>query len=519
MTTDSEFLDGLGVGAAVGKNTTGCTGTTATGSTSKPAQLPWTPFPTDVFPEPIRGYVKAGARAMRCDEAYIGVPMLGGLAASIGATHRAMLKPGWHEPSVVWCSVVAESGTMKSPSQSLALDPLRRAQEWQLEQLPRLLEEYERDKALFDADMAAWKRKGRAKGEPPPEKPVEPTVDRYIVNDITVEALAEILADNPRGVLAACDELGAWLGGFDQYRAGRGSDVAKWLSIHRAEGLIVDRKTGAKKTIFVKRAAVSVVGSIQPRTLSRALGDEHFENGLAARLLLASPPRMPKQWSDAAIDHDTYKAVERVYGRLLALNFGTDDNDEAAPVDLPLSADAKAAWIQFYNEHAVAMSGMTGKLAAAMAKLEAYAARLALVMFLVKSVADDVMVHDDAVVEIDGDSMAAGMTLGRWFGAEGERVYRIIDESDEDRERNQLVEIIQKKGGAVTVREIQRTCRRFRDDATLAEAALEGLAKAGFGVWAYRPAGAAGGRPTRVFRLAQDGDGDRFYGGSNRRLA
>jgi hypothetical protein len=34
--------------------------------------------------------------------------------------------------------------------------------------------------------VAAWKKQGRAKGEPPPDKPVEPQVQRYIVNDITV---------------------------------------------------------------------------------------------------------------------------------------------------------------------------------------------------------------------------------------------------------------------------------------------------------------------------------------------
>jgi hypothetical protein len=85
--------------------------------------------------------------------------------------------------------------------------------------------------------------------------------------------LAEILSANPRGVLAAVDELVTWLGGFDQYRPRGGSDAAKWLSIHRAESLIVDRKTAAKKTIFVKHAAVSLAGTIQPRALRRALGD------------------------------------------------------------------------------------------------------------------------------------------------------------------------------------------------------------------------------------------------------
>jgi len=466
---------------------------------SDPA-LPWKPFPTEVMPEPTRGYVRAGSHAMKCDEAYIVLPLLAGLASAIGATRRITLKPGWHEPAVVWAAVVGDSGTMKSPAQALALDPLRRAQEWQLEQIPELEAQFVRDKALYDADYQNWKRKGRDKGEPPPEKPEEPRVDRYVVNDITIEALAEILSQNPRGVLVACDELAAWLGAFDQYRSGRGSDAAKWLSIHRAEGLIVDRKTGAKKTIYVKRAAVSVAGSIQPRVLYRALADEYFDNGLAARLLLASPPRLAKQWTEATVDTDTYKAVERVYARLLALNFSTDDNDSPAPIDVPLNPEAKAAWMEFYNDHAKATESMAGKMAAAYSKLEAYAARLALVLYLVKAVSNDEWTTTDNV--IDAESMVAGITLARWFAYEVERVYRIIAESDTETEQRQIVEFIRARGGQITANDLRRRSRKF-ETSEEAEGFLRGLVEAGLGCWTDGDPAQDGGRPTRYFIVSE----------------
>ena len=57
-----------------------------------------------------------------------------------------------------------------------------------------------------------------------------------------------------------------------------------------ARDLLVDRKSEGQKPIFVPRAAVSIVGGIQPQVLRRALGPEHFENGLAARMLLTMPP-------------------------------------------------------------------------------------------------------------------------------------------------------------------------------------------------------------------------------------
>jgi len=372
--------------------------------------------------------------------------------------------------------------------------------EWQLEQIPELEAQYVRDKALYDADYQNWKRKGRDKGEPPPEKPQEPRVDRYVVNDTTIEALAEILSENPRGVLAACDELATWLGAFDQYRSGRGSDAAKWLSIHRAEGLIVDRKTG-KRTIFVKRAAVSVAGSIQPRVLYRALADQYFDNGLAARLLLASPPRVAKRWTEATVDADTYRAVERVYGRLLALNFGTDENDQPAPIDVRLSSEALAVWAPFFDVHANLTASVSGKLAAAYSKLEAYAARLALVVYMVKAVSsDDWTITENST--IDADSMTAGITLARWFAHEVERVYRIIEESDTETEQRQILDFIRGHGGKITANDLRRRSRKF-ETTEEAEEFLRGLVDAGLGYWTDGAPSQDGGRPTRYFRVSE----------------
>ena len=90
-----------------------------------------------------------------------------------------------------------------------------------------------------------WKKSGRKKGEPPPEPPAEPVAVRYIVSDCTVEALAVLLEQRPRGLLVARDELSGWVNSFDAYKSCRGADVAHWLSMHRAGPLTVDRKERA----------------------------------------------------------------------------------------------------------------------------------------------------------------------------------------------------------------------------------------------------------------------------------
>jgi len=250
----------------------------------------------------------------------------------------------------------------------------------------------------------------------------------------------------------------------------------------------------------VKRACVSVAGSIQPKTLHRALGDEYFSNGLAARLLMVSPPRLAKRWSEATVDTDTYKAVERVYARLLALSFGTDENDQATPIDVPLSPQAKAAWAEFFDAHAKATESMAGKLAAAYSKLEAYAARLALVLYLAKAVASDEWTITNDTIDVE--SMIAGITRAKWFAHEVERVYRIIEESDTETAQRQIAEFIGARGGQITANDLRRRSRKF-DTSEEAEEFLRGLVDAGLGYWTDGAPSQDGGRPTRYFRVSE----------------
>ena len=53
------------------------------------------PFPVEVLPEPIRGFVGAGARAIGCDESYVAMPLLIEIAAAIGNARRLELKRNW----------------------------------------------------------------------------------------------------------------------------------------------------------------------------------------------------------------------------------------------------------------------------------------------------------------------------------------------------------------------------------------------------------------------------------------
>lgn len=462
------------------------------------------PFPVSCLPERVARFVDIASRAIGCDPSYVALPLLAGLASAIGNTRRIQLKRGWNEPAVVWAAIVGDSGTLKSPALWVALQPVRGRQHVAMKQHAEAMSLYEVELMQYEKELRAWKN--AKANENPPRKPAEPVADRCYADDTTIEALAVLLLQNPRGLLLVRDELSGWLGSFDRYAQGKGADAAKWLEMFGGRSIMVDRKSGSSKTIYVPRAAVSVTGGIQPGTLQRALGVEHRENGLAARLLLACPTRQPKRWTEGEISRDLENQIEAVFEGLYSLEPGVDRDGEAQPLDLPLTPAAKDAWIAFYNEHAKEQAELTGDLAATWSKLEGYAARLALIVHLVRWASSDPTLEDPDV--IDDRSIKAGVELSTWFGHEARRVYSILGENPEQREQRRLIELIQSCKGRVTVRQVQRSSRKYAN-AKDAERALEALVEAGVGIWEDPRPGPAGGRPVRRFVLTQCADADK----------
>jgi hypothetical protein len=456
------------------------------------------PFPVDALPEPICGFVTAGSKALGVDPAYLGTAILPVLAGAIGNAAIVRLKRDWGEPCVVWAALIGESGTLKSPALDLAMHFTRRRQAQAIATYAEAEKSYEQEKTLYEADRKLWQAKGRAKGEPPPEAPAEPVCARHYCSDTTVEALAVLLQRNPRGVLVARDELSGWLLSFDQYKGGRGGDSAHWLAMHGARDLLVDRKSNGQKPIYCPRAAVSVVGGVQPQTLRHALGREHFENGMAARMLVAMPPATTKRWTDATVDPATLAAVERVFNGLYDLSLNTDPNGRPQPWEIVLSADGKAQWVRWYNSHARRQADAQGDNAAMLSKMEAYAARLALIIHLVRLAAVDPTLRNTD--SIDANSIWSGCLMADWYAAEAERVYAALAQGKDSHAERELIEWIQRRGGGVTARDLQRNIRRYSDGDS-AERALAGLVQAGLGTWTEHPPSPDGGRPTQVFSL------------------
>ena len=459
------------------------------------------PFPVAALPGVVGEYVCAAAAAIGCDPSYIALPLLGCMARAIGNKRVIRLKRTWTEPAIIWAAIIGKSGTHKTPALQAAMRFLDRSQAASIIAHIEALATFEQEKACYDRDYAAWKRLKNTT-EPPPWAPVEPVCVRYVTTDTTIEALVAMLAAQFDGLLVSRDELAGWLGGIAEYKGGRGSDLGHWLACWSAVPLTIDRKTGAVKMLHIPRAAVSIVGGIQPGVLRTAIGQEHMQDGLCARLLMAMPEPRQVKWSEAIVDPPTEAAMQGVFDRLLALEPAADEEGHPAPFALPFTPEAKKVWVAYYDRHRAELVELDDDLAAAWSKLEAYTARFALIFQLCAWAAGEA--SGEAV---DQSSVEAAIMLSDWFGSEARRVYGLFSEAAADREERELVELVDRKGGSLTARELMRSSRRYPTSAD-AEAALNQLARSGRGRWEPMPAGPRGGKPTRVFRTVDTVDVD-----------
>jgi len=460
-------------------------------------------FPLEALPPLVRRFTEEASRALGCDPTYVALPLLSALGSAIGNSRRIELKRGWCEPPILWTAIIGDSGSMKTPAFKCALAAFREIQQAAYRRHELEMHEWQIEKRAYDVAFKAWKSSSAdgTSATTPPEEPPRPVADRYQVMDTTVEALVPILASNPRGVLLARDELAGWFGSFDRYaKGGRGgADSAQWLSMHSGEQIVIDRKTGGTPMLFVPSACVSICGGIQPGVLRRSLGQQHRESGMAARLLFAMPPRTAKSWTEAELSREVEKKVRELFEYLLALEPARKSPSEWTPLVLTLSENARRMWRDFYNEHAPQLSALEGDEAAAYSKIEGYAARLALIDHVVRSMTDAPNVSDGRAIE--EVSLESGIVLARWFGAEALRVYEVLDEPDSDGAQRRLLDWIERNGGTATANEVSKGLRRYRSDAEGARAALTELDHAGFGTLAEVTPSARGGRPTLRFIL------------------
>ena len=216
------------------------------------------------------------------------------------------------------------------------------------------------------------------------------------------------------------------------------------------------------------------------------------------------PPRQPRRWCDAVVPEHIRLGIAAVFDALYGIEAGLDEYENRQPHDIILTPEAKRSFIKFVNEHGQEQYAQTDEdIVAVYSKLEATAARLALIFHLVRWASDE-EIGFAAVDQIDVDN---AIRVVQWFASEAQRVYRVLHADEDEDARQELVELVGRLGGAATSRELQRACRRYAT-AEDAEAALNDLAERDLGAWFVDDHDGSAGRPAPVFRLTTNTGAD-----------
>jgi DNA polymerase elongation subunit (family B) len=381
--------------------------------------------------------MKTVARSMPTSDAMIFSTFIPVAASRIGTSSRIVIKASakYRQPCIFWTAVVSRSGTLKTPAQAVAIDPL-------LELEVSAKKAYDADVARYEQEQEEWE-----KGDSKPQKP-EPR-KRYLTKDSTLETLESIHNNNPRGLLYYRDELAGLFKARNSYKpGGKGSDEEAELDQWNGSPVIVDRKA---REIALGRTAISRTGSIQYEVLQKiAAGHEDVNGNLARWLFCAVKAPLRYIEFDNAPDTGISESFKNLYINL-----------EKLP-EQDYFIDAEAQEIFRTWQHSLVDAEREEHhpgLKLVYPKIEGYTARFALLLHCVNAV----LAGETPTQVIPGGTMALAAELAAFYLSQAKLLY--ATNSPQYGLTGRLLKLYQfaeGKPGGITPRDAKQSLRDFR---------------------------------------------------------
>lgn len=426
----------------------------------KPIRLgslpPAEPFPLDVLAWPARDLAEASARSIPCPVDFPAVAALAVASGMIGRSASLLVKDGYFTSASLYVAIVGGPSSGKSPALGHALAPV-----WSI------------GRTLHDE----WRSKKESwKLAPEADRGDEPALVRVVTSDTTTEALALILAENPRGMMLAPDEMTRWIMSLDQYKGGKGGDRPFYLSTWNGEPVFIDRAKHAREPVTVPHPFLTVMGGMTPDMLTTLPEGKGREDGFMARLLFAFPERIARTYSDQGIPPgvaESWEALARsLWGRPMRQRDG-----RSAPHVVTMTPDARREWRAWVESHYSEQQAddFPDGLEGPWGKLEAYAARLALILHLMDLAADPTRPTADDPPDLTRRSIVDAARLVAYFKSHARRVRDAMDgraDDGGDHVRALLRWIIRNDRSEFSERDIGKNFDRFKDDPAALDDAL-----------------------------------------------
>jgi len=312
----------------------------------------------DDLPPVIADYAFEVGASLGVDPGSVACAAMTVLAAAISDSTRVQVKsndPEWVESPRLWVALVGDPSTKKTPVMHRVTKVA-----WRIN--ARLNEANE-------AAVARWRDECRtAKKDKRPE-PGKPKLLRFITDDTTMEALSDVLAVNPHGVLQSRDELSDWFAAINRYNAS--ASAGPWLQLYNGGPRSFDRVL--RGHVFVENWSACILGGIQPGALER-VAERLPNDGLLQRFMPVFCSRRDETERDLDI------AKVEAFERLVEDTHAVRDESPGEPLRLtPEAETVRRALFKRIDGVRTALSGADVRLGAHLGKWEGLAARLMVV--------------------------------------------------------------------------------------------------------------------------------------------
>lgn len=190
-------------------------------------------LPNGVVPAVIEAFADRVSTVMGVDPAGPAMAALTVCAAALPehVCVRVKVHEDWFESARLWVALIGSPSTKKSPVMRRAMAPLKRLESTRM--------------AVWFAEKDEWEKLDKdERGELSP-------CPQSILNDITIEACGQVMADNHQGLLLERDELSGWFGQMDRYQSGnRGASMDRgfWLQAHNGGPTASTAPAGSRST-------------------------------------------------------------------------------------------------------------------------------------------------------------------------------------------------------------------------------------------------------------------------------
>lgn len=330
-------------------------------------------LPKGILPKQIEDLAFIQGKMMGADPGGLAAAALCVCCAAIPDRVRVKVKQydDWTESARIWVALVGDPSTKKSPILSTAEKPLRKID-------ARLFRDYIARKADYDA----LKKEEKAETE-------RPRQIRKRLEDTTIEAAQEVMADSPDGVLVVQDELSGWFGGMDRYANGKGKDRGFWLQAFNGGVYAVNRV--GRGAGMISNLSACVLGGIQPEPIRKIVA-EASDDGLIQRLfpIVLKPATLGCEDAPPTDAVKAYAEAVEALTRVEVMAGGPFAFAEEGGPKLSFSTGAAAIRRELEEKHLELMSVecVNRKLAAHIGKYDGLFARLCVAFHCLDYVSD-----------------------------------------------------------------------------------------------------------------------------------